>query len=351
MRCANPERETTMLPDPRHYGCGEANDALLKLAGDGHPDDLVGALREIAGAGRDADIRSALAGAPSQPLYAQLWHALCAAVEKPAADDALAPRVFAIPWVIVCGASTPASVACVLPDVAAMARVFEQHGVFGGSRNVGLSNALCGIEALEALAPSVAMHGWGDPRVRDMAPAPIQVLRGVEEVHVRFLLGAAIAPPHAPGIAETGANVGVWGTPALRAMTAQLATPNVQILPMPRAPAGLYAAAYRGRRAGLEAAFNLFMSNSVRRFRMATGDPSITLSAHASGEIRVVLWTVFDDAMVEGFSWPLHPADDLEEVEHTITSLVAECRLAEPTIHPEVLPDRTVTGALLFRTQ
>jgi hypothetical protein len=340
-----------MLPDPRHYGPGDANSAVLRLTEDGHEHELVTAMRELAGAGRDADIRSALAAAPSPQHYAKLWQALCIAVEKPAPGDAVAPRVFAIPWVIVCGGSTPATVACVLPDVSEIARVLEQHGVFGGSRNMGLSNALCGIEALETLAPSEAMHGWGDPRVRNMAPAPIQVLRGVEEVHVRFLLGAAIAPANAPAITETGANVGAWGTPALRAMAAQLATPNVQILPMPRAPAGLYSAAYVGRRAGLEAAFNLFMSNSVRRFRMATGDPSVTLSSHASGEIRVVLWTVFDDAMVEGFSWPLHPADDLDEVESTITSMIAECRLPEATVHPEVLPDRTVTGALLFCTR
>ena len=52
--------------------------------------------------------------------------------------------------------------------------------------------------------------------------------------------------------------------------------------------------------------------------------------------------------MVEGFRWPLHPADDLEQIERTITTLAAECRLRDPTTHEEVLPDRTSTGALLF---
>jgi hypothetical protein len=183
-----------------------------------------------------------------------------------------------------------------------------------------------------------------------MAPAPIGVLRGVEEVHVRFLLGAAVAPSHLPGIAETGSNVAAWGTPSLRAMAAQLAMTGVQLLPMPRPPAGIYSAAYAGRRAGLEAAFNLFMSNSVRRIRMAVGDPSVTLSAHEGGEIRMALWTPFDDAMVEGFSWPLHPADDLDEIEEIITGMIVDCRLPEPAVHPTVLPDRTATGAVLFRT-
>jgi hypothetical protein len=201
---------------------------------------------------------------------------------------------------------------------------------------------------LEALAPSAVLRGWEDASVRDLAPAPIQVVRGVEEVHVRFLPGAAVAPANAPDIVETGANVGAWGTPALRAMAAQLATANVQLLPMPRPPAGLYSAAYLGRLAGLEAAFNLFMSNSVRRFRLAVGDPSVTLSSHENAELRVALWTPFDDALVEGFRWPLHPADDLGEIERTIAAMIAECRLPEPTVHPGVLPERTSTGAVLF---
>jgi hypothetical protein len=125
---------------------------------------------------------------------------------------------------------------------------------------------------------------------------------------------------------------------------------GVQLLPMPRPPAGIYSAAYAGRRAGLEAAFNLFMSNSVRRIRMAVGDPSVTLSAHESGEIRIALWTPFDDAMVEGFGWPLHPADDFDEIGAVITGMIADCGLPEPAVYPDVLPDRTPTGAVLFRT-
>ena len=167
-------------------------------------------------------------------------------------------------------------------------------------------------------------------------------------MHVRFLLGASVADSSAPGIVETGSNIGVWGTPALRAMTAQLATAGVQILPMPRPPAGLYSAAYAGRRAGIEAAFNLFMSNGVRRFRSIVGDPHVTLSSHASGEVRVTLSNVLDDTLVEGFRWPLHPADDLGEVERTLTAMIRECRLAEPHFAPGVLPDYASTGAVLY---
>ncbi len=337
-----------MLPDPRRYGSTDRASALLDLADGTHARELRVALRDLAASGGDDEIRNAFESAPSQPVYARLFNGLAAASEKPVSEDAVGPRVFAIPWVIVCGGRAPAVVSCVLPEVAALARVLQDHGVFGGSRNVGFSNALCDIGVVDALGPSAVMQGF--ERLRDVGPAPIRVLRGVEEVHVRLLIGAAVSAPHAPEISETGANIGAWGGAALRAMAAQLATPNVDILPMPRPPRGLYSAAYAGRRAGLEAAFNLFVSNAVRRFRLQVGDPSVTLSSHSNGEIRVTLWTKLDEAMTEGFNWPLHPADDLEEVERTIAALFAECRLPEPTIQPHVLPDRTATGAVLYPT-
>jgi hypothetical protein len=338
------------LPDPRRYGSDQVSHPLLTLVRNQDLGEVVAALRELARAGHDDEIARALSAAQSQPEYAGLWRALCTAVEKPAADAALSTRLFAMPWAIVCGGSAPATVSCVLPDVAAFAGVLEKHGVFGGSRNLGFANALCALETLEALAPSAVLGAADNQTLREVAPAPIAVLRGIEEVHVRFLFGAAIAPANAPDIVETGANIGAWGTAALRTMAAQLATPNVQILPMPRPPAGLYSAMYAGRRAGLEVALNLFMSNSVRQFRVKYGDPSIALSTHAGGEVRVTLWTLLDDAMVEGFRWPLHPADDLEEIERTIGALAAECRLPEPSVHLHVLPDVTSTGAVLFVT-
>jgi len=335
------------LPDPRHYGQADSSNPLLPLAEEGRGRELIAALRELATAARDAEIAGLLAAAPARDTYARLWQALCAAIEKPAADDGVAPRVFAIPWVIVCGGAKT-TLTGVLPDVAALARVLEANGVFGGSRSVGFGNVLAGIETVEAMRPSEILQWSHAPGVRDVPPAPIEVRTGSEQVHVRLLLGAAIAPPNAPDVVETGSNIATWGTAALRAMSAQLATPGVQILPMPRPPAGLYSAAYAGRRAGIEAAFNLFMGNGVRRVRTALGDPNVTLSSHAGGEIRVTLSTPFDDELIEGFRWPLHPADDLPEIEHTLAAMIADCRLGDPRIIASVLPDHAPNGALLF---
>lgn len=340
------------LTDPRHYGPGDPGSPLLALAQDARNlRELVVAMRALAAEERDVEIDGLLAAAASQSVYSLLWQALCAAVEKPdAGDEGVTTRVFAMPWIIVCGGGTAATLPCVLPDVGEVARVLEANGVFGASRNLGLGNALCSIESLEALRPSEAFAWSHAPGTRDLPPAPIHVTRGVEEVHVRFLVGAAIAPAHLPGIVETGANVGQWGTAALRAMAAQLSGAGVQVLPMPRPPSGLYTAAFSGRRAGIEAAFNLFMSNAVRRIRMAVGDPSVTLSSHSGGELRVTLWTPFDDGLVEGFRWPLHPADDFADVERTLSAMILECGLPEPHYAPGILPDHSRTGAVLFPT-
>lgn len=332
------------LADPRHYGSGAASAALLTLEGPA----LEHALLELALAGRDAEILAALEAAPNRDLYVQVWRALCAAVEKPVPGEGVAARVFALPWVIVCGASEAVTLDGVIADIASITGVLEANGVFGASRSLGLSNALVSMEALEALRPSELLEWSRTPGTRDVAPAPIALTRGEEAVHVRFLLGAAIAPAHLPDIVETGANIGQWGTAALRAMAAQLTTPGAQVLPLPRPPAGVYTAALAGRRAGIEAAFNLFMSNAVRRFRQVTGDPTVTLSSHQGAELRVTLTTTLDDTLVEGFRWPLHPADDIDQVESTIIAMVEECRLAEPRCIPGVLPDFTSTGALLF---
>jgi hypothetical protein len=115
---------TDTLPDPRRYGGGPPA-ALVEFARAATERDLIAALRDLAAAGRDDEIHRSLAASPDRTLYARIFKALAAAIEKPASDEALGARVFAIPWVIVCGGSAAATIACVLPDVGALARVLE----------------------------------------------------------------------------------------------------------------------------------------------------------------------------------------------------------------------------------
>ena len=203
--------------------------------------------------------------------------------------------------------------------------VLQRHGVLGASRNVGFSNALCSLETLVQLAPST-IHGWSTPSsaagwASAIAPEPIAIRAG-EEVQLRFLLGAAIAPAAAPTVAETAAHIGAWGMPFTRALTAQIGVPGVELLALPRPPCGVLKAGYAGRSAQLEVALNLFMSNAIKHARAASGEPALMLSVHEAGdgspELRVTLSSRLDDSFVERYRWPLHPLDDPNEIARSV---------------------------------
>lgn len=336
------------LPDPRRYGNG-AQSELAQLAERGGA-PLATAVSHVLARNDDAKIAAAYAAVTSRAAYRNLWEATAVAVDAAPADAAVVARVFAMPWLLVCGARAGATLPVVLSDVSALAKVLEESGALGANRNLGFANALTDLETLEHIAPSTLRAWSAGAGLRDFPPAPVVLTTGDETVHLRFLLGAAVAPPHAAGIADTATNVVAWGMKATAALSPQLAVPGIDVLPMPRPPMSVMRAAYAGRRAGLEAAFNLFVSNTLRRFRLKVGDPAVVLSAHDGGELRVTLSSTLDEGMTEGYRWPLHPLDDVGEIAAVMEEFLRDCRVPDVTVFPDVLPDATDTGALLFPT-
>lgn len=337
------------LSDPRRYGDGTTT-ALAQLAERGAGAELAAAVAAALEAGRDGEIAAAYRAVTGRGAYRVLWEAVASALEAAPPGAALATRVFAMPWLLVCGTRAGATLPCVVKDTGPLVRVLEEAGALGANRNLGFGNALTGLETLEALPPSVILAWREGGGARDLPPAPLELTPGDESVHLRFLLGAAIAPPHAAGIADTATNVSAWGMKATAAMAQQLAVPGVDVLPVPRPPASVMRAAYAGRRAALEAAFQLFMSNTLRRFRMKVGDPRLVLSAHEGGELRVTLCSPLDEGMTEGYRWPLHPLDAIDDVASAIGSFAHECRVTDTVALPGILPGATATGAVLFPT-
>ena len=350
--------EQFFLPDPRRYPDGGQH-PLLDLAGAAGAElerMLVAAIRALLLDAGDAEVRRALALAPDREAYVRLWRALCAASEGAgAAEEVVAASVFAIPVVIVAGSKRGAELPGAIADSGALAGVLEQAGALGASRNFGLSAALSSLESLERVAPS-ALLAWRDPAAavgteRALAPAPIPVRPG-EEVHLRFLLGAALTPAAAPAIAETAAHMGAWGMPFARALGRQLTVPGVELFALPRPPAGVLRAAYQGRRAQLEVALNLFLSNAIRRMRLAAGEPTLIISVHEAaaggGELRASMSAALDDTLLEGFRWPLHPLEDPGEVAAAIAQFAADCRMTDVRLVESVLPGRGGPDAPAF---
>ena len=335
-----------LLPDPRRYGHGTQT-PLAALTTQGGP-QLAAVVSQALAEGRDAEIAAAYLAVPDRVAYRNLWEAVAAAVDAIPGEAGVITRVFAMPWLLVCGTRAGATLPCVLSDVDALVKVLQESGALGANRNLGFANALTSLETVETMPPS-ALRSWSaGAGVRDLPPAPIALTPGDESLHLRFLLGAAVSPAHVAGVADTATNVAAWGMKASVAMSQQLAMPGVDVLAMPRPPMSVMRAAYAGRRAGLEAAFNLFMSNTLRRFRLKVGDPTVVMSAHESGEVRVTLSTPLDEGMTEGYRWPLHPLDDLDEIAATIEAFARECRVLDVIALPNVLPDRMPSGALLF---
>jgi len=341
---------TETLPDPRD-AAGLANNLLLAAAA--QPDDAVlrAALQQALEAGDDAGLRAALCAQP--PATAQRVARLLAAALD-AGGEGIGLRFFAIPLVIVAGSRKPATVPGALSEVYVLRGLLEQHGAVGVTRNFGLGNALVSAEALDALSPSALWRAAADPSQRApldaLQPEPISVAGSREQVHLRFITGAGITPQHLPSFLESASNIGSWGMAMTRELSRQLAQQGLEILPMPRPPQPLLTAAHAGRRAQLEAALSLFLGNTLRKFRMAVGDPEAVLSAHkldsGAGELRLSLSTPFDDSLFEGFVWPLQPQDDAAEVSQLFQTVLAECRVPAVTVLQQVLPERLVGGSV-----
>jgi hypothetical protein len=210
------------------------------------------------------------------------------------------------------------------------------------------SNALCAFESLVALGPQTIFRAARDLNAERLdarlPPAEIALTPGREQAHLRFIIGAGITPAYLPSVAETAANIGAWGMECSRLLGKQLAVPGVQLLVLPRRPKGLLGAPQAGREAQLDVALNLFVSNTVRRFRMAAGDPVAILSTHDDAELRLTLSSPFAPDLVEGFRWPLTSLDALHEMQQRFGQLLRDVRIGDVRIVPEVLPALRASG-------
>ena len=347
------------LPDPRLWPPADASEQpLLALAQSSLAGNVSAraALRleldALLDANADGDVSALLRAAPSAACFRHLREMLAKLVNKPQRGETVIARLFALPLVIVAGAKQASNVPAALPDIAAVSALLEQHGVLGAGRNFGLGNALCSVETLDCLPPSLLRQWTAQLRSGaaplELAGSALMVEPGREQVHLRFVVGATVGPAHVPAVTETGANVGAWGMPLTKLLAQQLAQSGLDILPIARPPVALYLAADAGREAQIELAFSLFLSNAVRQFRLSVGDPAVVLSAHrdrdGTSELRISLSSALDESLLEGFRWPLYPAQELSEILQKIKDLLDECRLTDVQVLATVADDLNARG-------
>ena len=282
---------------------------------------------------------------------------------------ALTARIFAIPLVIVAGKEGDGADGVVpgtLHNPEKFAEILREHDALRGNRNFALADSLVRADALdvarlpELLAwqrlPDTAAEN-ADTRLRALDPAPIPVAAGRESVHLRFLVGTALARPGADLFGDV--RVGAWGTPFTQELGRTLGAGGVAVLALPRAPQRPLAAVVAGRAAQREVSAQVFASNAIRRIRGAVGEPVAVISAHRApdvaggGELRLSLSSVFEPRDAEGFRCPLWPLDRAADVAAMLIELLHDCRVTDIRVLSGVHPDRDpATGLpLLFKPE
>ena len=320
----------------------------------------------------DAD-GEALAAAISRVRHPSRPPATCGVRSTPhganrgAEGAGLAISVFALPLVIVAGIESGKGTGVlpgVLAEPARLATILTEFGAVGGNRMIALANATVVAGAIDvARLPELA--AWcrlpdapgSEARFPDrvLAPVPLALHAGRESVHLRFLVGTAVAKPGADLFDDP--RVGKWGAPFARELSAQLGTGGVSVLALPRAPARPLPAVAQGRSAQREVSAQIFASNAIRKFRGAVGEPAAIISAHRSpdatggGELRLSLSSPFDPRAAEGFRCPLYPLDRTGDVASMLVGLLRDCRVTDIRVLPGVHADRAPeTGMpLLFK--
>lgn len=320
----------TALADPRRFATATAGPPPGRAS-----PDLASWLRDLAARGRDDEIAHSLRAATSPPVYRCLWESLIQAL-TPDAGAGVAVLPFAFPLLIVTGGRAPASVPAVLADTGRVRAVLEASGALGPVSNFSLSNGLCSLRTLEQVQPSrlYALVREMLPALLDLPPAELVVTASDEQVHLRFLVGAAVTSAHAPTFLETGSAIATWGLALTRELSEQLRTEGLSVLAVPRPPAALLRAQELGRRAREELAFQAFASSALRRLRAEAGEPRVSVAALDSIAIGVRFASPFAGQRVATHEWALHPLDDLDEIGASILGLLRECRVE----HVEVLP-------------
>jgi hypothetical protein len=301
-------------------------------------------------------------GAPSAAAYRHLWRLLAERERAVVPDAALRVTLFAMPLVIVAAAdangAAPLTLPGVVDDIAGKAAILREHQALSGNENFALGNALVAADALDIphLPALLSMRALPSTPIlpRVLKPAPITVSGTTEAVHLRFLVGTALAAPTADPLRHQ--EVGPWGIPLAAAMARDIGAPGVSVLVLPRAPQALVPALWSGRVAQREVSAQLFASNAIRRLRASVGEPQAVLSVHGpldggGGEVRLSLSSPFDPREAEGFRCPLLPQDRVDDVVKMLADLLRDCRVESiremPGLHADRDPGTGLT--LLFK--
>ncbi|MEP7208004.1 MAG: hypothetical protein ABI920_13780 [Casimicrobiaceae bacterium] len=315
-----------------------------------------------------ASVAEAVDQAPSPDIARQMWRtaAFLWNQHSSTSDQGnLRVTAFALPLVIVAGRTAGDGIielpgVLSVPAPGRIAAILRDGKALGGSESLAVSPVLVppGALAIDQFAAWRALQGLPSGIAAQTAhplfhPAPLPVGAGPESVHLRFLVGTAIAAAGRDLLA--GARVGRWGAELTAALVEELAVPGASVLALPRSPGHPLPAALDGAAAQREVGAQVFATNAIRKFRAAVGEPTAVISSHRAvdarggGELRLSLSSPFAPRDAEGFRCPLLATEPVSTPLRMLAELLRDCRVTDVRLLAGVHADRVPgTGMPLF---
>ena len=208
---------------------------------------LTTALVERLRSGEALLLAEVVAAAPSPAIARALWRSLIDAWAHATRDGAsgVAATLFALPVIIVAGreggrgddVEAAPALPGVLSDTARLAAIMREHRALAGNETFGFSVALVASDEIDV--PKLPdLLAWQRLAVdagaveRDLPPTPIAVQSGQQGVHLRFLIGTALAAPGADLLSAS--DVAGWAMPVGRSTSSNRFAESVSTSPPKR---------------------------------------------------------------------------------------------------------------------
>ncbi len=320
------------IQDPRIYATVYPdtnivlNSAKQVLDGKIDFDELVAQIAKQLAEENDALINVALNLSPSCEISQIIWQALNTAIHKPF-DMNVHANIFAIPIILVAGSTTKTQISGTI-NVDKLNKLFIENQIFLEPENGFIAGKLIDPATLAKVNPS-QIYYW----VRNLQQAklwlplvvngaPIEVLN--EGVFLRFLCGVTIDTN-----SQSNFSHGAYAANSMKLMQLigeELKTNGVTLFPIPFTPICLNEAFSIGDNYRKEVAFQVSLSNIIRKIRENRMIPTATISK--SDEALKLHVTSTEPSIYEETSlWHLQRFDDFDKIHTTITDILTDMQV------------------------
>ena len=274
----------------------------------------------------DTLINVALNLAPSCQVSQVIWLALNMAIHQPT-DVSVYANIFAIPIILVAGSNNKTTLPGII-NVDKLNSLFIENQIFVDDTTGFIAGKLIDPATIASINPS-QIYYW----VRNLQQAklwlpiitngsPIDVLN--EGVFLRFLCGVTI-----DSISQSNFANGAYGTNSMKLMQLigeELKTDGVTLFPIPFSPVSLSEAFSVGDSYRKEVAFQVSLSNIIRKLREQSLTPIATISHHEES-LKLHVKSVEPSIHQEISVWNLQRFDEFDKIHTIITDILTDMQV------------------------